>query len=469
MPRHRLAASLLLSLGTALLGVLSFPAAASAARDTITITSAGNPASDVGPLSVNATATTPITSITVHLLSGRSPLLTVSGFNYPRNQKSGTWTLQTPITEGHGPGQLPLGSYTISVTAKEAGGGSASEQDAGTLNFLSEPAIGLSATPTEVDYDNPQVAFSGTVMTLAPGGTPQPLGDYPIELNNEENRLSYPITTNDDGSYSYSLPQADPASYIGEVQATPTTAQAMSPPVLISVNLDPVQVTAQLSATKVNYGQPVTLTGTVTYTPQDAADPIALPNGTVSIYNGSTSTHPVALTMTNGSGQFSVVLPATPTATWIVTAGGGIYLDLAKVSLPLDVIQPTAISPFTVRLSQYGVLSVAGCLKVRDDPAGRLPAHPAIVIQYSAGANGPWKSLGNIRAVDEFGGCGTSAGDVSFNGTLTARLASAYYRAKFGGTSAFQPSVSSPLLRWKYLSEITSFSVSPRSTHVTVT
>src|ERR1035441_10167258 len=138
-----------------------------------------------------------------------------------------------------------------------------------------------------------------------------------------------------------------------------------------ALNLDPVQVTAQLSATKVNYGQPVTLTGTVTYTPRDAADPIALPNGTVSIYNGSTSTHPVALTMTNGSGQFSVVLPATPTATWIVTAGGGIYLDLAKVSLPLDIIQHTAISPFTVRLSQYGVLSVAGCLKVRDDQIGR--------------------------------------------------------------------------------------------------
>ena len=168
MPRHRLAASLLLSLGTALLGVLSFPAAASAARDTITITSAGNPASDVGPLSVNATATTPITSITVHLLSGRSPLLTVSGFNYPRNQKSGTWTLQTPITEGHGPGQLPLGSYTISVTAKEAGGGSASEQDAGTLNFLSEPAIGLSATPTEVDYDNPQTDPGNPSATSAP-------------------------------------------------------------------------------------------------------------------------------------------------------------------------------------------------------------------------------------------------------------------------------------------------------------
>ncbi|MGO8887699.1 MAG: hypothetical protein ACLPUO_19910 [Streptosporangiaceae bacterium] len=467
MPRLRLAVSVLLSLAAALL--LSVPAAASAGTvaDTITIISAGSPSDDPGLLSVNATASTPITSITVQLIPEGSSLsaLTVTDFAYPPGQANGTWTVQAPIAEGQPPGQLPLGSYTISVTATDSGHGAGSNPDAGTLNFVNQPAITLSASPTTVDYAAADVTFSGSVVVTAPGGSQLPPAAYAIELINETTGHSYPVMTDSDGTYSYTLHQAPPGPYVAEVPATATLAQGTSGPVVIRAHMDPVQVSAKLSASTVRYGQLVSVKGTVAYTPLGATQPVPLADQTVAIYQNSISSNPAAQTVTGPQGQFSVQLPKSPSATWIVTAGGGVYLMPATVSLPLHVVQPTAISAFTVSLNPYAVLSVSGCLGVQDDPGAVLPAHPNIEIQYSRSASGPWSSLRSTRST-QASGCNGSARNIAFTATSSARLARAYYRAEFGGTSAFEPSASDSLLRWKYLTKITSFRVSPRTARV---
>jgi hypothetical protein len=111
-------------------------------------------------------ATTPVvpSSITAELYpSGNTtvPALTVSDFALTSGTNNGgsttTWTVASPITQG----QLPLGTYSITVQASDTGGDSADASDIGTLAFVVYPALALSVSPTTDSYGQ-TVKLSGT-------------------------------------------------------------------------------------------------------------------------------------------------------------------------------------------------------------------------------------------------------------------------------------------------------------------
>ncbi len=84
-----------------------------------------------------------------------------------------------------------------------------------------------------------------------------------------------------------------------------------------------------------------------------------------------------------------------------------------------------------------------------------------ISIQYSASSAGPWKLLGTLRMNNQGGGvCPVNAG---FYSNLRIKLANAYYRASFAATPDYQATVSKSVHLWKYLTRMTSVSVSPTS------
>ena len=181
--RHHRWFSVLLGLAAATLSMAALPAAASAdGSGTITIISASSPAGNPGLLSIQAQATTPISSMTAHILSGQADELDVTDFQLSSGQLTdGTWTVQSPITG------LALGTYQVTVDATDTGGDSVTGVGAGDLAFVYQTTITAAYRPAVVSYASPDVAFSGRLTGVAPGSlAPAGLPGVPVLLVNQD-------------------------------------------------------------------------------------------------------------------------------------------------------------------------------------------------------------------------------------------------------------------------------------------
>lgn len=440
---------------------------AHADTDTITIASAGSPASAVGDLTVVADSTTPITSLNVHLLDTAStdvmdPAMTMSSQTITATGFESTWTVAAPIAEGTAPDGLALGDYTISVDATDAGT-SVSNLNAGTLAFKDEPAITVAADPTAVSYDNKTATISGQVTILAPDGTTTPDANSTVSLTSSMGP-PVPLTTDANGDYSTTVTPFDGDWVVVKVDATSTLALTESREITFTLRPDPVNLTARLSAKTVTYGSKVTVSGTVTYRPGDAGSSyVPLTGAPVVVFSAQHSSAPAAKGTTDGAGKFTITLPKAADSTWLVEAGGNPYLVPVTVQLPMSVNLPTIITGFHAKLNQFGQLSFNGCLSMKEAIAGARAFPSGMTIQYSIGRpTGPWRTL--TRSIQSGSGCGTHG--TSFHGTAAARVNYAYYRAvspsrNVPGIGNLLPATSAKVLAWKYADRITSFSVSP--------
>ena len=186
---------------------LAAAATATAASGLITVTSAGSPAASVGDLSIGLEATSTVgpASITASLYAAgaTTPALTVTGFTQTGGPAAGagatTWTVATPIPAGSGPGELPLGSYRIEVTAADDGGDTTDDSDAGTLAYLVQPAITLTVSPATVSYGQ-QVTISGTDTGLYPDGSHQPVVGQEVDFITQPS-----ATTNASGTFTFTV------------------------------------------------------------------------------------------------------------------------------------------------------------------------------------------------------------------------------------------------------------------------
>jgi hypothetical protein len=453
-------------------GVIGVPAAAGAAG-TITFSSASSPASNAGLLSIHGAAPTDISaaSITAHLMSGGTDVLDVSDFSLTSGTaQDGTWTVQTAIPEGNGTGQLPVGSYAVQVDAADTGGDSVTGQAAGTLNFLIQPTITLSASPTTVDFDHQSVTFSGTATGKSPGGTVAPLKGQQLTVRNTGG-FSKTVTT--DSSGAFSLPVLQPQltqQYSASIPSqTATVFAGTSSNVGMTATRDPVLLTAKISAKQVKYGQAVTITGTASYQPGTTSKPLA--GTTVQLYDRppqDSNFKPFATATTAADGTFSIPFTAKGTATWTVYAGGlpnSAYLDQllqqATVNLPQNVALPVQLTQFKASLSPFAVLNVTGCLSITtQSPPQPLP----LTVEYSAGRSGPWKSLGSPGKLNGRR-CGTGQRGEGFTGGVTVKLPSAYYRVVYKGGPDDQPAATTTIHASKYVTRVASVKVSPRRVH----
>lgn len=457
---------------TVLAGILAIPASASAA-DAITFDSAASPQGNAGLLSFHGTAPSDITagSITAHLISGGTDVLEVTGFTLTSGTaQDGTWTVGTPIPAGSGAGQLPVGSYAVQVDASDTGGDTVTGHAAGTLNFLEQPAITLSATPATVDFDHQSVTFSGTATGTPPGGgSPSPLKNTQLTIQ-DNGSFSKTATTDAAGAFSLTVQQPQLGQYTAAIPAQTATAFAgTSAGVGLTATMDPVQLTATISAKQVNYGKAVTITGTASYRPGTTSRPLA--GTTVQLYSGppqAANFKPFATAKTAADGTFAIHFTATRTATWTVYAGGlpnSAYLDQllqqATVSLPQNVALPVQLSQFKASLSPFAVLTAAGCLTITSQsPPQLLP----LTVQYSSRRGGPWKSLGTVTKLTGRR-CGTGQHGEGFTAAATAQIPSAYYRVAYKGSPNDQAATTPAIHESKYVTRVTSVKVAPRHVH----
>lgn len=459
-----LALGLALGVSSAILGATT----AKAATDTITVVSAGSPATSVGDLSVVVDSTTPLTALTVHLLNGATdvmdPAMSATDANAPiTGGYQSTYTVTAPIPEGTLPTGLPLGDYTITVDATDAGT-SITGTNAGTLAFVDEVTFAVSADHTVVSYDNKVVTVSGTVTSLSPDGTTTPYANNTVTMASSiEPDVSVPTDANGDISIKITPRGGDWVEFL----VLSGTATGQSSTINFTAHVDPVQVTASLSAKTVTYGNKVTATGTVKYEPGTTYVPLA--GNTVAIYETQNPYSPAAKATTDSNGHFSVTLPSVAgDTTWTFDAGGvpgDAYLDQAVASLPMAVNLPVTITGLHVTLSQYWQLSVKGCLGLSKKIPGSYVRNGGLVIQYGESPRGPWRTL--IRGFQWGSACGN--GGVRFSTSATAAVNYAYYRAYVpalksdGGTDpGYTAGASGSVLVWKYADRIVNFSVSAR-------
>jgi hypothetical protein len=466
--RCRLAVCALLALAAAAFGVLPFPQAARADSD-IQIMSVSAPAGSPGLLTVVASSQTPLTKMTVHLSQGANDVLDVSDFGLPGGSGLQTYAVQTKLTSMSTAGQpnfLPAGTYAVTVDASDAQDSVSGvppldgQNGTGSFPFLIQPEVMLN--PATIDFSHSTVTFTGQVTGVWPGSTaPQPFPGKNVTMAGPAGPVS--AATDSHGDFTIPAPAAKPGqSYQATVGADSASTGAASAPVVVTATADPVSLTASLAKGTIKYGQTASVSGTVSYEPAGASKFQPLAGTTVTLARSSPAGQPSISVVTKANGGFTANIPAQRvTGRWTVSAGGTTLLQVAGKNLTLNVQLPTGFRQVTMGLSAFRVLTVKSCLNVTSPGGDKDSVTAPVTLQYASRAKGPWKKLRTIAAT-RGGGPYCAAGTSSWQASVTAPLASAYYRLSFGGNSGLQAATSAALHRWRYATKITGFSITPR-------
>jgi hypothetical protein len=446
-----------------------------AAASSITIDSVSSPPGEPGLLSIQVEAPTAVTSLTVYIDSGTTTELTIpfSDLSLTAGSASiGTWTVQTPITEA----QLSLGTYQVTADATDAGGDSVTGISApDTFFFGMYPAVTIAASTTTLSYSQQSVTFTGQVTAYSPEGLREGVASQVVTITDSDGG-SWPATTDQNGNYSVT---ATPdlasgtglaASFTASVSSSPTTAQATSPGLELTGDVDPVQVTVALSKSVADFGTAVTLSGTAL----QESDGIWLPlaNSAIDVtgtdYYSGDSVQAIPAT-TDASGNFSLVLPAQPTTTWTANPAPSQYLTVSnsQLGLPnsatLTVVLPTRTTNLHIAYSPAGQVTASGCLGLGSAVSSFSdlvpPADADVYLQYSRTAGGPWRTLGSLAD-----GTGPSCrGSTGFGGVTSPPALTGHYRIDFTGQLLYERSVSTTTYAATVPTRFSSFSITPRA------
>lgn len=452
-------------------------AAAVASSGSIVIDGISSPQSEVGLLSLQAEATSPITSFTVHISSGSTVLLSIPSTDFSMTSGSttdGIWTVTSPITQT----QLALGTYAVTVDAQDSGSDSVTGVSAGIYSYVLYPTVTLSASTTKLSYTQQSVTVSGQVTATYPDGSIKPLVGQVSLLSYGD--LTSTATTDSQGDFSklitpnMELTGGSPLQDViqAEVGGTSGVSYGFSASLTLTGTVSPVQITTSLSTPYAQFGQPVTLSGTVQY----QVDGIWLPlNGSTVDVTGtdiySNQSVPGSITAsTDGNGDFSVALPAQPSTTWTASLPQNQYLSggyspyAEPNSATLTVQLPTQLTGVRATYNPLGQETVTGCLGLTA-PASSFPNiyqpdELNLSVQYSAHPSGPWRTISSQNDPSASSSCSDAepVAWLAYSGAL-----SGYYRISYGGDYMYEASASAPAYAATVRTRITSFSISPTS------
>jgi hypothetical protein len=447
----RLKATPVITLALSLLGLLAGTAAiastASAApgtradtpADTITVISATSDLATIGRLTVQANSTSPITSLTVHVINPDTqadvldPAMTKLEADLIGNAFHNFWTVVTPITTA----QLPVGAYDIVVDATDQGGTTVTGvQVAAPWQFKWIPVVTFTGRQA-VDYGHPTGQLTGTVQLRSPGGD---LSAYKGPISLSYDWASGPAAAQTDASGNFSVAIApiynhtqDPLVTVGVGIPSTATNVAGAGQIDFAQFPSPSKITVK-SPISVTYGAKASLTGTVEYGSivQGGLVPVNRPTA-LTVYKSTNHTgKPDVTGTTDANGNFAITLPASTGATWTAWVGGTDpaenLLDFSHVTVTENVTYNTVITSFKVAPGQHRSLTFAGCLGLPANvPGAPVPPASALKLQWSAGKSGPWHNLST--RISRGGPCGHNG--ARFSGKATAQISSAYYRADF--------------------------------------
>jgi hypothetical protein len=276
------------------------------------------------------------------------------------------------------------------------------------------------------------------------------------------------VTTGAGGAFSIVINRPDSATYTAVFAATGTAVAAQSGPVTVRPSQDQAEVTAHVSATQLNYGRPLTISGTAQYDPGSQFVPLA--SSTVQIYSGPASSQsgPLATVSADSQGNYTYTFAGKAAGSYYVYAGGvpgNTFLDqvltqAVAITPKVNIALPLRISGLKASLSPFAVLTLKGCLIAGN---GDLPPVLTLRVESAPKASGPWRALGSARSAVS-GRCGSApAFGRPVDDQVKVPTAAAYYRLDYAGSPDFQPARSTVVHEAKTLTKVTNFTISPRS------
>jgi hypothetical protein len=472
---RRAASAVVLAVAAAAAAAAVVPAAAATSTSPILIDAVTSPTTEPGLLSIQVEATSNITSLTVYIDSGGTTELTIPFSDLSLTSGStqdGIWTVQSPITTS----ELSLGTYQVTADASDSGGDNLTGLSAPEPFFFGlYPDVSIAADTTTLSYSEQSVTFSGQVTADSPTGLSEGVAGQPVSITGSEGG-SWSTTTDQNGNYSLTVAPnlADgtglAASFSASVSAGTGIAQASSQSLELTGDVDPVEVTVTLSKSTADYGSPVTISGTAEY--ESDGIPVPLTSTTIDItgtdyYTGGSANGTTATT--NGSGDFSAVLPAQPTTTWIANPAPNQFLtpSVSELGAPnsatLTVILPTSTTRLRIAYNPAGQITASGCLglasAVRSYPDLTPPADADLYLQYSRTAHGPWRTIGSLGD----SGAPACRGATGFGGALHPLSLSGHYRVHFTGQLLYQGSLSPAGYAATVPTRIAGFRITPRA------
>ena len=405
---------------------LGLVAAAEAKSGSITVQSVSSPASDLGNLSVTLESTTPVVAssitATFYPQGSQTSVLGVNDFTLTGGQNTGaavtTWTVGSSITLR----QLPLGTYTVEVQAKDTGGDTADNKSAGTLAFIVNPKLTLAVSPSTYSYGQ-TVALSGTETGLYPDGSTKPISGAAISISGgSPDKIT--ATTDASGAYKVRAQAGAGGALVPDNEpglsafaaGTPTILSTFSNTVTVTIDLDPTRITNfTYSPHTANFGAAVTVTGDIsfesggTWLPA-ASQPVAIDADGLDLTGCAPGTcNSEAASATTGSdGSFSTVFSgAWGTNEYTLSMGNGSlggWVMNASTTLDVHVNHvPTRLDMFPARKDIHGRVHLEACISQRATHV--LPKimalYPDAKAQYASRLSGPWKTVPGAGALSD--------------------------------------------------------------------
>jgi hypothetical protein len=403
---------------------LGLVAAAEAQSGSITVQSVSSPPSDLGDLSVTLESTTPVVAssitATFYPQGSQTSVLSMNDFTLTGGQNSGatvtTWTVASPITLG----QLPLGTYTVEVQAKDTGGDTADNKNAGTLPFIVNPKLTLAVSPSTYSYGQ-TVTLSGTETGLYPDGSTKPISGAAISISGgSPDHIT--ASTDSSGAYTASaqagaggalLPDFEPG-LSAFAAGTPTIPSTFSNTVKVTIDLDPTRITNfNYSPHTANFGAAVTVSGDIsfesggTWLPA-ASQPVAIDADGVDLTGcppGTCNSEPASAT-TRSDGSFSAVISgAWGTNEYTLSMGNGSlggWVESASTTFDVHVNHvPTRLDMFPAQKDIHSRVHLEACIsqKATEVLPKIMALYPDAKAQYASRLSGPWKTVPGAGAL----------------------------------------------------------------------
>lgn len=408
---------------------------AAQAADQPEVTYAGSVSDDLGILQINARSGADIRDITAHLVSYTSQTevakIGTEDFRlFSGTRQDGVWRTKEPL-------KLPeFGQYRIDVDVTDADGGHVSRRSAGDFAYYVVAQFGaLTVDRTAIDWDHRDVQVEGTLYGRWPTRQVKPLAARHVDID-VDYWTQTTVTTDAQGHFTASV-RLDAAAPIQAVfrmdGGTPPVLYGESETVQIGVDQVPTRFTSTVSATDVDFGQPVTLSVKVEQKTADGWVPLAGRSGGVLFGPDDAQTDLV--------GRFTTADDGTFTMDYTPWQGGYFQLALDTSDDPFlqagtgtsDVVhvhRASRFTSFTAARSDTEHVHAEGLI---DFPDGWTPGSINVHIQYSPdGVN--WSTLTTVEAT--WGGSGNDfAADLDQSGA-------GYYRAVFDADANFQSATS---------------------------
>ncbi|MEV3921307.1 hypothetical protein [Actinomadura coerulea] len=302
-------------------------------------------------------------------------------------------------------------------------------------------SITLAAQAASVDPDNPTTAITGKVV--AADGTPA--ASIPVDLSTNTGWGSVDdATTTADGTFTAML-RPNGASDSVSVWADVPSLGLHSDLVTVQVVHGKTQTTLIGSRAGLDEGQPLTLSGQVTYQGRPLSGRTVVIDPAVDPARCTTPMYTFRAG-TDAEGRFSSTIKPSCTATYVARSQAVGFYEGSTATLPAVSVRPATKTSLSATMDAYGRFRARGTLYAAS--AGGDVNGKQVLLEYSPNGRTGWQTARRMK---------TSQGQFSASFNVNN---SGYWRARFAGDTTAAPSASSVRKTWRWSTKMSKLKAS---------